>query len=93
VWNDEITEQQIDEILTDYHAKGIGGAFIHARPGLITEFLSDKCYHLFKYAVDKGKSLGMQIWIYDENTYHSGNAGGHVPFLMPASSNRVRLLQ
>ncbi|MCX6230559.1 MAG: glycosyl hydrolase [Bacteroidetes bacterium] len=88
VWNDEITEQQIDEILSDYKAKGIGAAFIHPRPGLITEYLSDKWYKLFKYAVDKGKSLGMQIWIYDENTYPSGNAGGHLPVIMPESSNQ-----
>ncbi|MEI8204026.1 MAG: glycosyl hydrolase [Bacteroidota bacterium] len=88
VWNDEITEQQIDEILTDYHSKGIGGVFIHARPGLITEFISDRWYKLFKYAVEKGKTLGMQIWIYDENTYASGNAGGHVPAQMPEASNQ-----
>ena len=88
VWNDDITEQQIDEILTDYKSKGIGGAFIHARPGLITEFISDKWYKLFKYAVDKGKSLGMQIWIYDENTYPSGNAGGFTPALLPEASNQ-----
>ncbi|MFZ4401356.1 MAG: glycosyl hydrolase [Bacteroidales bacterium] len=88
VWNDEITEKQIDEILTDYKSKGIGGAFIHARPGLITEYLSDKWYNLVKYAVEKGKSLGMQIWIYDEDTYPSGNAGGHIPVLMPESNSQ-----
>ncbi|MBK7213687.1 MAG: hypothetical protein IPH88_10435 [Bacteroidales bacterium] len=86
VWNDSITERQIDEMLADYKSKGIGGVFIHARPGLITEFLSDDWNRLVKYAVEKGKSLGMQIWIYDENTYPSGNAGGHVPAMMPESN-------
>lgn len=30
----------------------------------------------------------MNIWIYDENSYPSGFAGGHVPELMPESYNQ-----
>ena len=33
--------------------------------------------------MDVGKKLGMKIWIYDENSYPSGFAGGHVPAAMP----------
>ncbi|HCA79511.1 MAG TPA: hypothetical protein DEP53_07225, partial [Bacteroidetes bacterium] len=40
VWNDRITKRQIDEQLADFRARGIGGVFIHPRPGLITEYLS-----------------------------------------------------
>ncbi len=83
VWNDQMTKQEIDEQLTDFHARGIGGVFIHPRPGLITEYLSDEWFALCRYAVDKGKKLGMKVWIYDENSYPSGFAGGHVPAQMP----------
>lgn len=83
VWNDRMTNKEIDEQLTDFHARGIGGVFIHPRPGLITEYLSDEWFALCRYAVDKGKKLGMKIWIYDENSYPSGFAGGHVPARMP----------
>ena len=83
VWNDRMTNKQIDEELTDFKARGIGGAFIHPRPGLITEYLSDEWFALCKHAVEKGKELGMKIWIYDENSYPSGFAGGHVPAQMP----------
>ena len=58
---------------------GLGGAFIHPRPGMITEYMSDEWYSLYRYAVDKGKEMGLDIWIYDENSYPSGFAGGHVP--------------
>ena len=83
VWNNRVTKQQIDEQLTDFRARGIGGAFIHPRPGLITEYLSDEWFALCRYAVDKGKTLGLKIWLYDENSYPSGFAGGHVPAQMP----------
>ncbi|MCX6132410.1 MAG: glycosyl hydrolase [Ignavibacteriales bacterium] len=83
VWNDQISRGEIDEQLTNFKARGIGGVFIHPRPGLITEYLSDEWFALCRHAVDKGKKLGMKIWIYDENSYPSGFAGGHVPAQMP----------
>lgn len=85
VWNDRVSRDQIDEQLADFKAKGIGGVFVHPRPGLITPYLSEEWIGLFKHAVEKGKSLGMKIWIYDENSYPSGFAGGHVPAAMPDS--------
>ncbi|MCX6561312.1 MAG: glycosyl hydrolase [Candidatus Aminicenantes bacterium] len=83
VWNDRVTEAEIDEQLADFKAKGIGGVFVHPRPGLITPYLTPEWIGLFQHAVEKGKSLGMKIWIYDENSYPSGFAGGHVPAAMP----------
>ena len=67
---------------------GIGGVFVHPRPGLITEYLSEEWFELFDYTVQKGKELGMNVWIYDENSYPSGFAGGHVPAEMPESWNQ-----
>lgn len=88
VWNDDITQEQIDQQLLDFKAGGMGGVFIHPRPGLITEYLSDEWFLLCQYTVKKGKELGMNIWLYDENSYPSGFAGGHVPAEMPESYNQ-----
>ena len=85
VWNDDMSEDQIDRQLEDFKDKGIGGVFIHPRPGLITPYLSDRWFALCRYAVDKGKELEMKVWLYDENSYPSGFAGGHVPDRMPES--------
>ncbi len=85
VWNDRITREQIDEQLADFHDKGYGGVFVHPRPGLITPYLSDEWMELFKYTVATAKKLQMEVWIYDENSYPSGFAGGHVPDQMPDS--------
>ena len=84
-WNDKITEEGIDFNMKRFKEGGIGGVFVHPRPGLITGYLSEDWNHLFDYTVRKGKELGMKVWIYDENSYPSGFAGGHVPDQMPES--------
>ena len=66
VWNDEVTRDKIDRQLPEFKKQGISQVFIHPRPGLITEYLSDEWFELCKYAVDKGKELDMKIWLYDE---------------------------
>jgi hypothetical protein len=85
VWNDDMTEEEIDTQLADFKEKGIGGVFVHPRPGLITPYLSDRWNTLFKHTTEKARTLGMEVWIYDENSYPSGFAGGHVPADMPES--------
>jgi hypothetical protein len=88
VWNDDISEQLIEEQLQDMKFGGIHGVFIHPRPGLITPYLSDRWFELCRYTVDKAKELDMKVWLYDENSYPSGFAGGHVPAEMPESFNQ-----
>ncbi len=84
-WNEQISEEGIDFQMKEFKKAGIGGVFVHPRPGLLTEYLSEDWFHLFDYTVQKGKELGMEVWIYDENSYPSGFAGGHVPAEMPDS--------
>jgi hypothetical protein len=88
VWNTQMSRADIDRTLQELKEQGFGGAFVHPRPGLITEYLSAEWFALFRYSVEKGKKLGMNIWIYDENSYPSGFAGGHVPAEMPESYNQ-----
>ncbi len=83
VWNDRMTRSEITSQLRDFKERGIGGVFIHPRPGLITPYLSPEWLDLCRFAVETGKALGLKVWIYDENSYPSGFAGGHVPAAMP----------
>ncbi|MHC4444069.1 MAG: glycosyl hydrolase [Planctomycetota bacterium] len=84
-WNDDLTEEQIISSLHDLAEQNVKQAFIHPRPGLMTPYLSEKWFHLWKVALDEAGRLDMNIWIYDENSYPSGFAGGHVPDQMPES--------
>jgi hypothetical protein len=92
VWNDRMTKDEISRQLADFKDRGIGGVFIHPRPGLITPYLSEEWFSLCRHAVETGKSLGLKVWIYDENSYPSGFAGGHVPAAMPdAAQSGLRM--
>src|SRR4030043_169456 len=88
VWNYKITKEEIDNFLAGFKNAGSSQVFVHPRPGLITEYLSGEWFELFEHTVDKGKELGMKVWIYDENSYPSGFAGGHVPDQMLESFNQ-----
>lgn len=65
-------KDRIEEQIRDFHAKGIGGFFIHARFGLETEYLSDEWMDCVRHAVAVAKELGMEVWLYDENGFPSG---------------------
>ena len=88
VWNNDVSKEDVDRNLRDYKEKGFGGVFIHPRYGMITEYLSPKWFELVKYSMDVAKKLDLKLWIYDEDSYPSGFAGGHVNEQMPESYNQ-----
>ncbi|MBN1420759.1 MAG: hypothetical protein JXP34_18455 [Planctomycetes bacterium] len=88
VWNDRLTEREVVGTLRDLAAQKVKQAFVHPRPGLMTPYLSDEWFRLWKAALREAEKLDMNIWIYDENSYPSGFAGGFVPEAMPESRGR-----
>ncbi|MGB9835905.1 MAG: glycosyl hydrolase [Candidatus Saccharicenans sp.] len=86
VWNEDMTADKVRRQLEYLKDKGFGGGFVHPRPGLITPYLTDEWLSLFKEAVQRGKELGLKVWVYDENSYPSGFAGGLVPAALPEAA-------
>jgi hypothetical protein len=85
VWNDLLTEDQIRSTMRDLAGQQVRQVFVHPRPGLMTPYLSPDWFRLWKVALDEARRLDMNVWIYDENSYPSGFAGGFVPEQMPES--------
>ena len=77
-WNCNITKELIDEQIHYFKEMGMGGFHIHVRVGLENEYLSDEFLELVKYTNQKAKEHGMLCWLYDEDRYSSGYAGGLV---------------
>ena len=88
VWNDNLTDEMVRSTLADLAAQGVKQAFVHPRPGLMTPYLSPEWFRLWKLSLDEAARLDMKLWIYDENSYPSGFAGGFVPEAMPESRGR-----
>lgn len=78
VWNDMMTKEQIDFQLVELASHGFGGVFVHPRPGMVTEYMSEEWFELWSYALKKAQELNIALNIYDENSYPSGFAGGSV---------------
>lgn len=83
VWNDEMEPEAIRFQLRELASHGFGGAFVHPRPGLVTEYLSEEWFARWGDALEEASRLGLKLYIYDENSYPSGFAGGHVPSELP----------
>jgi hypothetical protein len=88
VWNDLLTEEQIRSTLRDLAAQRIQQVWVHPRPGLMTPYLSEDWFRLWRVALDEARRLDMNVWIYDENSYPSGFAGGWVPEQRPDACGR-----
>lgn len=75
-WNTKLEKDRLCEQIDDMKAWEMGGYFMHAREGLKTEYLSDEWMRCVEACVEHGKAVGMDSWLYDENGYPSGFAGG-----------------
>lgn len=78
VWNNRMTGERITETLEQYAANGMRGAFVHPRPGLKNTYLSKEWFDLWRFAASEADRLGLELHVYDENSYPSGFGGGHV---------------
>ncbi|MBQ0110547.1 MAG: hypothetical protein KBS41_01275, partial [Oscillospiraceae bacterium] len=51
---------------------------MHSRTGLSTEYLGKEWFNLINAAADESKKIGIEGWLYDEDRWPSGCAGGKV---------------
>lgn len=75
-WNDKLDKEELRSQVRWMKEQGFGGYFMHARSGLITDYLSDEWFDCIKACIDEGKKIGMDSWAYDENGWPSGFVGG-----------------
>lgn len=77
-WNCAVTREQIVSQIGCFHRMGMGGAMIHPRTGLDTEYLSEAYMDLVNCAEETLRLNNMSCWLYDEERFPSGPAGGIV---------------
>ena len=77
-WNGEIDEKEIDFQIECLKKMGFGGAFIHSRTGLKTEYMGEKWLKLVRRAAEKLAGHGFESYLYDEDRWPSGTCGGYV---------------
>jgi hypothetical protein len=77
-WNGTLDEAELIRQVEVLQRMGMGGFFMHSRTGLVTEYLGDEWLRLTNACADHAEKLGMEAWLYDEDRWPSGTAGGLV---------------
>jgi len=77
-WNGKLEKDELLRQVDVMKEMGFGGYFMHSRTGLETEYLGDEWFELINACADRGEELGMESWLYDEDRWPSGLAGGIV---------------
>lgn len=77
-WNGDLDEEELLRQLDILKAMGMGGTFMHSRTGLKTTYLGEKWFQLVNRCAERSEELGMEGWLYDEDRWPSGTAGGMV---------------
>ncbi len=78
-WNDKLSPDELVRQIKEMKDKGMGGFFMHSRIGLETKYMEEEWMECVKASVDAAREEGMGAWIYDEDRWPSGAAGGLVP--------------
>ncbi|MDI4649020.1 hypothetical protein [Cohnella hashimotonis] len=77
-WNGELDREELLRQIDVFEQMGFGGFFMHARTGLITEYLGEEWFELTRICAEEAQRRGMEAWLYDEDRWPSGTAGGKV---------------
>lgn len=88
-WNKKLDKEELVEQVKQFKKMGMGGFHIHCRVGLDTEYLGEYFFSCVEACVKKAKEEGLLVYLYDEDRWPSGSAGGLVTKDL---ENRTRFL-
>lgn len=77
-WNGALEGRELERQIDVLHDMGMGGYFCHSRTGLATEYLGKEWFEYINLCASKGRKADMETWLYDEDRWPSGTAGGMV---------------
>lgn len=75
-WNGDLDPKRLCRQIEKMKTAGMGGFFMHSRYGLKTEYLGKKWFACITACVEKARQLGIKAYLYDEDRWPSGAAGG-----------------
>ncbi|MGI5893484.1 MAG: hypothetical protein ACOX6P_02720 [Candidatus Merdivicinus sp.] len=77
-WNCKLDNEILDEQIGYLKDMGFGGFHMHPRTGFGNPYLSEEHMNLVKHCVERAKEEQMLAYLYDEDRWPSGAAGGLV---------------
>jgi len=77
-WNGRMEPEELRRQVRIFREMGLGGFFMHSRTGLATPYLGREWFDCVHACIDEAKKIGLEAWLYDEDRWPSGAAGGLV---------------
>jgi hypothetical protein len=75
-WNDDLDPEELRRQVGLMDEAGWGGFFMHSRVGLVTPYMGQRWMACIRACVEEARERGMSAWLYDEDKWPSGFAGG-----------------
>ena len=94
-WNGRLEPDEVRRQIDLMVEQGVYGAFMHARAGIdldTTPYFSDGWWKAVEAAVEHASKAGFAAWIYDEDKWPSGAAGGRTIERDPIRNRRKGLV-
>jgi hypothetical protein len=76
--NDYCDDCAIDRQIDEFSKARISTVCLHPRDGLLLPYGSSDWFDFIRRTAKKLASKGIEIWLYDEDPFPSGNAGGRI---------------
>jgi hypothetical protein len=77
-WNCKLEGTELTRQIDIFQEMGLGGFFMHSRSGLATEYMGDEFVAMAELCNQKAIENNMICYLYDEDRWPSGAAGGLV---------------
>jgi len=77
-WNCELEKEELLRQIDIFREMGMGGFHVHSRSGMATEYMSNEFLDLVAACNEKAIQENMLCYLYDEDRWPSGAAGGLV---------------
>lgn len=90
-WNGKLCKEELGRQIDIFQKMGLGGFHMHVRTGMDTPYLSAEFMDFVRFCTEKAKEKGMLAWLYDEDRWPSGTAGGKVTAEHPEFAKKTLL--
>lgn len=77
-WNCKLTKEELLEQIDNFKTMGMGGFHMHVRTGMASPYLDEEFMSFVRLCIEEAKKKDMLAWLYDEDRWPSGSAGGLV---------------
>ena len=91
-WNGKLDQEELLRQIRIFKKMGLGGFHMHVRTGMDTPYLTEEFMDFIRFCTEAAKNEGMLAWLYDEDRWPSGTAGGSVTKDKPENARKSLLI-